>query len=92
MLEPVRQRVVRVEQRPLPLKAIADVDRPGVRIAVGLGSAYDLYLTRTIKNATIVRAATAMVIILLVSAEKRGIERNRRGGSVRFGELGGRLP
>ena len=41
-----------------PLKAIADVDRPGVRIAVGLNSAYDLYLTRTIKNATIVRAAT----------------------------------
>jgi len=29
-----------------------------VRIAVGVGSAYDLYLTRTIKNATIVRAAT----------------------------------
>ena len=41
-----------------PLKAIADVDRSGVRIAVGLKSAYDLYLTRTIKNATIVRAAT----------------------------------
>lgn len=39
-----------------PLKAIADVDRPGVRIAVGLKSAYDLYLTRTVKNATIVRA------------------------------------
>jgi polar amino acid transport system substrate-binding protein len=38
------------------LKAIADVDRPGVRIAVGLKSAYDLYLTRTIKNATVVRA------------------------------------
>jgi polar amino acid transport system substrate-binding protein len=39
------------------LQAIADVDRPGVRIAVGVGSAYDLYLTRTIKNATIVRAS-----------------------------------
>ncbi len=39
-----------------PLKTIADVDRPGVRIAVGPKSAYDLYLTRTIKNATIVRA------------------------------------
>jgi polar amino acid transport system substrate-binding protein len=39
-----------------PLKAIADVDRSGVRIAVGLGSAYDLYLTRTVKNATVVRA------------------------------------
>jgi polar amino acid transport system substrate-binding protein len=41
-----------------PLKRIEDVDAPGVRIAVGRGSAYDLYLTRTIKNATIVRAAT----------------------------------
>ena len=41
-----------------PLKAIADVDKPGVRIAVGKGSAYDLYLTRTVKNATLVRAQT----------------------------------
>jgi len=41
-----------------PLKTVADVDRPGVRIAVGRGSAYDLYLTRTIRNATIVRSAT----------------------------------
>jgi polar amino acid transport system substrate-binding protein len=41
-----------------PLKVIADVDRAGVRIAIGRGSAYDLYLTRTLKNATLVRAAT----------------------------------
>jgi polar amino acid transport system substrate-binding protein len=40
-----------------PLKEIADVDKPGIRIAVGRGSAYDLYLTRTIKNAQVVRAA-----------------------------------
>ena len=33
------------------LKEIADVDRAGVRIAVATGSAYDLYLTRTIKHA-----------------------------------------
>ena len=39
-----------------PLKVPADVDRPGIRIGVGLNSAYDLYLTRTIKHATIVRA------------------------------------
>jgi polar amino acid transport system substrate-binding protein len=39
-----------------PLQAIGDVDRSGVRIAVGLGSAYDLYLTRTLKSATLVRA------------------------------------
>jgi polar amino acid transport system substrate-binding protein len=38
------------------LNSVADVDRSGVRIAVGVNSAYDLYLTRTIKNATIVRA------------------------------------
>jgi polar amino acid transport system substrate-binding protein len=39
-----------------PLTEVAAVDSPGVRIAVGLGSAYDLYLTRTLRNATIVRA------------------------------------
>src|SRR5689334_22939159 len=38
------------------MKSVADVDKPGVRIAVGLNSAYDLYLTRTLKNATLVRA------------------------------------
>lgn len=41
-----------------PLKEVADVDKPGVRIAVGLNSAYDLFLTRSLKNATIVRAKT----------------------------------
>ena len=39
-----------------PLKEVADVDRPGVRIAVGRGSAYDLFLTRTLEHATVVRA------------------------------------
>jgi len=38
-----------------PLRAVADVDRDGVRIAVNKGSAYDLYLTRTLKHATLVR-------------------------------------
>jgi polar amino acid transport system substrate-binding protein len=35
---------------------IADVDRKGVRIAVSARSAYDLYLSRTLKNAELVRA------------------------------------
>jgi polar amino acid transport system substrate-binding protein len=39
-----------------PLKEIGDVDRPGIRIAVGPKSAYDLYLSRTLKNAQLVRA------------------------------------
>jgi polar amino acid transport system substrate-binding protein len=41
-----------------PLKVVADVDRAGVRIAVARGSAYDLFLTRNIKNAEIVRYPT----------------------------------
>lgn len=40
------------------LQFVGDVDRPGVTIAVGLGSAYDLYLTRTVKSATLKRAPT----------------------------------
>jgi polar amino acid transport system substrate-binding protein len=40
------------------LKVIEDVDRAGVRIAVNKGSAYDLYLTRTLKHATLVRHDT----------------------------------
>jgi polar amino acid transport system substrate-binding protein len=39
------------------LKSIDEVDRPGTRICVGPGSAYDLYLTRTLKNAQLVRSA-----------------------------------
>jgi polar amino acid transport system substrate-binding protein len=37
------------------LQAIADVDRPGVRIAISGKSAYDLYLTRNLKHAELVR-------------------------------------
>jgi len=38
------------------IRSQADVDREGVRIAVSARSAYDLYLTRTLKHATLVRA------------------------------------
>ena len=41
-----------------PLKAIADVDRPGVRIAVTARSAYGLWLDRNIKHAELVRSDT----------------------------------
>ncbi|HEX8165301.1 MAG TPA: ABC transporter substrate-binding protein [Beijerinckiaceae bacterium] len=41
------------------LRMIEDVDREGVRIAVGAGSAYDLYLIRTLKRAFLVRASTS---------------------------------
>jgi len=38
------------------LASNADVDRAGVRIAVSKGAAYDLFLTRSLKHATLVRA------------------------------------
>jgi len=38
------------------IRGLADVDREGVRIAVSARSAYDLYLTRTLKHAKLVRA------------------------------------
>lgn len=37
------------------LTTVADVDGDGVRIGVKLGSAYDLYLTRTLQHAEVVR-------------------------------------
>ena len=37
------------------LRSLADVDREGVRIAVSEKSAYDLFLTRSLKHATLVR-------------------------------------
>lgn len=36
-----------------------DLDQPGVRIAVGQGAAYDLYLSRNQQHASLVRASTS---------------------------------
>jgi polar amino acid transport system substrate-binding protein len=40
-----------------PLATVSDVDAPGVRIGVKRGSVYDLFLTRTLRQATVVRGA-----------------------------------
>jgi len=37
------------------LRSVNDLDKPGVRIGVGQGDSGDLYLTRTLKSATLVR-------------------------------------
>ena len=46
-----------------PIMSNAEVDRDGVRVVVGLGSAYDLYLTRELKRAQIVRAPTSDQVV-----------------------------
>jgi polar amino acid transport system substrate-binding protein len=46
-----------------PLKSNEEVDVAGTEIVVGKGSAYDLYLTREIKNATILRSASSQAVV-----------------------------
>lgn len=44
-------------------QVLADVDTASQRIAVGLGSAYDLFLTREIKQATLIRAPSSPAVV-----------------------------
>jgi len=51
-----------------PLKRVADVDRPGIRVAVGNKTAYDLFLTRNPKHAELVRSPTSLDAIAAFGA------------------------
>lgn len=53
-----------------PIRRNEDVDREGVRIAVGKGSAYDLFLSRQLKHARIVHAPTSPAVTDLFVAQK----------------------
>lgn len=46
-----------------PLHANEEVDQAGRRVVVGRGSAYDLYLTRELKHATIERARSSQAVM-----------------------------
>ena len=46
-----------------PIVSNHDVDNVGIRVAVGKGSAYDLFLSRTLKLAEIVRAPTSPTVV-----------------------------
>ncbi|MDX3195109.1 transporter substrate-binding domain-containing protein [Streptomyces sp. MN03-5084-2B] len=52
-----------------PVTSPADADRSDVRIGVKQGSAYDLYLTRTLRHATIVRGEDGVTAF-----EREGLE------------------
>jgi len=45
-----------------PLTSSADVDRPGVRVGVKKGSAYDLFLSRTLAHAEVVRGGEGVTV------------------------------
>lgn len=52
-----------------PLRTVADVDAPGVRIGVKHGSAYDLFLSRTLRHATVVRGPEGTEVFLAQKLE-----------------------
>ena len=45
-----------------PIQTGEEVDRPGLRVAVGRASAYDLFLTRELRQAEIVRAPSPSLV------------------------------
>jgi len=53
-----------------PLQRNEDVDRAGTRVVVGRGSAYDLYLTRELKAAALVRAPTSPAVTDMFLAQR----------------------
>jgi polar amino acid transport system substrate-binding protein len=53
-----------------PIRANEEVDREGVRVAVGNKSNYDLYLTRNLKKAKIERAPTSPEVVDYFLANK----------------------
>jgi len=51
------------------IRANTEVDRAGVRVVVGAGSAYDLFLSRELKQATLVRAPTSPAVTDMLVAQ-----------------------
>jgi len=56
-----------------PIRDNAEVDRAGTRVVVGRGSAYDLYLTRALEAAALVRAPTSPAVVDTMLADKADV-------------------
>lgn len=70
------------------IRANEEVDRPGHRVTVGKGSAYDLFLTRELKQAEIVRAPTSPDVVDVFVAQKlevaAGVKQQLQADQARF--------
>jgi polar amino acid transport system substrate-binding protein len=49
-----------------PIRSVADVDQPGIRIAVPRGDGSDVYLTRTLKRARLIRTESHAAAVELL--------------------------
>jgi len=74
-----------------PLRANEEVDQPGRVVVVGKGSAYDLYLTRELKHATIVRSPTSPAVVDTFVEQKAdvaaGVKQQLQADAARLGGL-----
>jgi polar amino acid transport system substrate-binding protein len=74
-----------------PLKDNAEVDVAGRRVMVGKGSAYDLYLTRELKAATIERAPSSPAVVDTFLAQNAdvaaGVKQQLEADAARLGGL-----
>jgi len=72
-----------------PLHDNAEVDRAGHRVVVGKASAYDLYLTREIKQAELLRAPTSPAVVDTFITEKAdvaaGVKQQLEADAARIG-------
>jgi polar amino acid transport system substrate-binding protein len=69
------------------LQSNDEVDHAGIRVTVGKGSAYDLFLTRELKHADIVRAPTSTVVDVFVDQKLEvaaGVKQQLEADLVRF--------
>ena len=74
-----------------PLRANDEVDRPGRTVVVGKGSAYDLHLSRELKQATIVRSPTSPTVVDTFVEQRAdvgaGVKQQLEGDARRIGGL-----
>jgi len=74
-----------------PLSSNEEVDRPGRRVVVGQGSAYDLYLSRELREATIERATSSPAVMshfLSTGADvAAGVKQQLEADAARIGGL-----
>ena len=76
-----------------PLKSNDEVDRKGHRVVVGRNSAYDLYLTRELKQAEIVRTPTsALVVDTMLKENYEVVGRGEAGARERCAARARRAP
>jgi polar amino acid transport system substrate-binding protein len=74
-----------------PLTKNEEVDRPGIRVAVGNASAYDLFLSRELKQARLVKAPTSPAVVDFFLAQNvevaAGVRQQLEADAKRLGGL-----